>query len=412
MKIRLTQNYVNTLKPAEKAYWIADAGNVNLRLYIGTSGSKVWYVTYRKTGNPKKQSHKLGSADGVITVAEARTMTNDFMARLVRGEDPTKKIVEQLKLGEFLKNHYEPWVLINRKSGKETMNMLKTAFGFLYGGIIEELNILEIDRWRTKRFKTGSKASTINRLMAALLSALNWAQDHDLIEVNPLQRLKPLKEHDSDIMVRYLTEDERRRLYEALDAREKRMQGERDNHNLWLKERGKQALPALVGEYADYLKPMVLISLHTGIRQNNLFSLTWGDVDFKTRTMTLLASTSKPGKTLRLGINSVALKVLRKWREQSMNTQEDALVFPSPKTGRKMDNCAHAWQKLMKDAEIRNFRWHDMRHDFASQLVMKCVDLNTVRELMGHASLAMTLRYAHLAPENKLRAAEALANLV
>ena len=125
--------------------------------------------------------------------------------------------------------------------------------------------------------------------------------------------------------------------------------------------------------------------------------------------MTLRASVSKANKTQDLPINSVAVKVLSAWREQSPNVADNVLMFPSPRGGGKFDNCKKAWAALMKDAQIENFRWHDMRHDYASQLVMRGVDLNTVRELMGHASLAMTLRYAHLAPKNKLRASEILA---
>jgi integrase len=167
-------------------------------------------------------------------------------------------------------------------------------------------------------------------------------------------------------------------------------------------------MPEINGKFSDYLKPMILVSLNTGIRQNNLFSLEWGDIDFESQTMTLRAKITKSKKTTMLPINSVVVKTLIAWREQSQDTSPNALVFPSPKSGVKFDNCKKAWAGLMEDAGIENFRWHDMRHDFASQLVMNGVDLNTVRELMGHADLKMTLRYTHLAPKSKLRAAEVL----
>ena len=67
-----------------------------------------------------------------------------------------------------------------------------------------------------------------------------------------------------------------------------------------------------------------------------------------------------------------------------------------------------AWEGVLKSARIRNFRWHDLRHHFASRLMMTRGDLNTVRELLGHSDIKMTLRYAHLAPEYKAQAVERL----
>jgi integrase len=220
--------------------------------------------------------------------------------------------------------------------------------------------------------------------------------------------MTPIKERDSVLKVRFLTPEERERLEAALIAREDRIRGKREHANEWRTERSYETKASLDNEFVDYLRPSVLLSLATGIRQGALFSLTWEDIDFDAQTITLRADNAKNGKTQTLPMIDDAAYILNLWRSQSGNTVADALIFRSPKTGGQMQEVKTAWRKLLKDAGIENFRWHDMRHDFASRLVMAGVDLNTVRELMCHATMAMTIRYAHLAPENKLRAAQVL----
>jgi site-specific recombinase XerD len=104
-------------------------------------------------------------------------------------------------------------------------------------------------------------------------------------------------------------------------------------------------------------------------------------------------------------LNSVGWKCLNDWRAQ--HTEGTGFVFPS-KEGVRLKTVQTAWKAVLVNAEVSVFRWHDMRHTFASRLMMKGVDLNTVRELLGQADCQMTLRYVHLAPEYK---AEAVARL-
>jgi integrase len=222
-----------------------------------------------------------------------------------------------------------------------------------------------------------------------------------------MNKVKHLPERDSRKIIRYLTDEERSRLLNALDEREKEMRQGRQNHNEWLDERGLEKRSPHK-HFTDHLKPMILLSLSTGIRKGTLFGLEWRDVNFKEKILTLREEIEKSDKTRYMFLNDTAYDVLYKWKEQSIKTGPNALIFPSPQTGKKMGSCKTAWEALLERAEIEDFRWHDMRHDFASQLVMEGVDLNTVRELMGHASLKMTLRYAHLAPENKLQAVKVL----
>jgi integrase len=358
--------------------------------------SKVWYVGYR-TGNGNYANRKIGAA-AEFTVSQARDEAREFTALLKRGDiilkDRGKK---RMGLGEFMDQLYAPWRMSNHKAAHLTLKMLRSQFGRqFYPLAIADLKVSEFYTWRKNRLEQGRKAATINKNIIALKAALNWGAKHGYIQSNPLRELELLKEYDSDTKVRYLSGDERDRLMAALDARETEIAGKAE-------AAGRER------EFADDIKPMVLLSLHTGMRQGNLFSLLWGDIDFKSNTVTLRAAVTKAGKTLRLPINSVALRLLTSWMAQSENTSPDAPVFPATEPGGPRKKIKKAWAWLLQQAEIENFRWHDMRHDFASQLVMKGVNMNTVRELLGHNKMEMTMRYAHLAPSVKNEAVELLA---
>jgi integrase len=157
------------------------------------------------------------------------------------------------------------------------------------------------------------------------------------------------------------------------------------------------------GAFIDHLQPMVLSALNTGCRRGELFNLKWSDLDFTSRMLTVIGKTAKSLQTRHIPLNDEAFHTIQTWYQQRKNSD---LVFPGA-DGERMDNIKKSWQRLMKDSKIEHFRFHDCRHDFASKLVMAGVDLNTVRELLGHSDIKMTLRYAHLAPQ-KLAAAVAM----
>jgi integrase len=150
---------------------------------------------------------------------------------------------------------------------------------------------------------------------------------------------------------------------------------------------------------------MVLLAMNTGLRRGELFNLTWANVNLRKNQLTVAGEGAKSGKTRHIPLNKEALAVLTRWQQSTKATQ--GLVFPS-ENGQPFESIKKGWHALLNKAGIEGFRFHDLRHHFASKLVMAGVDLNTVRELLGHSDYAMTLRYAHLAPEHKQDAVERL----
>jgi integrase len=271
---------------------------------------------------------------------------------------------------------------------------------------LNEINAALIEHWRTTRLKDGRTIETVNRDVAVLKAALSKAVLWGFIEKHPLEKLKLLKT-DRSVKVRFLSSTEEVNLRENMIARETLIKKQRASGNVWRKERHYELFPDLSQyEFADYLRPMILLSINTGIRRGELFSLRWENVNFGHRILTVEGAYAKSGKTRHIPLNSEALQILKEWEKQSV---ESELVF-SNNDGKPFDTLKTAWKHLMEAAKIKKFRWHDMRHHFASKLVMAGVDLNTVRELLGHSEMTMTLRYAHLAPEHKASAVEKLVN--
>jgi integrase len=238
-------------------------------------------------------------------------------------------------------------------------------------------------------------------MKAALAKAVEWG----VLEVSPLAKLKPYKV-DRLPKVRYLAPEEEKRLRAALEARDDELKDKRRQGNGWRQARGYALLPSLDGQpFGDYLTPLVTLAKHTGLRRGELFALKWAHVDFTRHQVSVHGAQSKSGQTRHIPLNREARAALVAWRRQAPQT---ALVFPGD-DGAMLTNVKKAWGGLCRRARLEGFRFHDLRHDFASKLVMAGVPLNTVRELLGHSDLQTTLRYAHLAPAHKAEAVEMLA---
>jgi integrase len=412
MRATLGITLVKQLRPRPKPFEVRDTRVRGFLLRVQPSGVMTYYVEY---GRGKRIS--LGRSE-VIAPDKARDRARDILDGARWGEDPmeTRRLAKVHTLRSFIDEVYEPWAEANIRTAAATVARLKASFAEHLDKKRGDLTPWIVEKWRAARIKSGTKASTVNRDLDDLKSSLTKATAWGLIEANPIASVKRSRV-DNLRSPRFLSADEEtRRLRRALDDREERMRCERDSANAWRAARGYDTYPDLRQcPFTDHLKPIVLVSLQTGMRRGEVFALAWQNVDLAVGRITVLGATAKSGMTRHIPLNSEALATLRCWRDMTdyergsgHNRPHMGLVFPG-RSGALLNNVRRSWEGARKAAGITRFRWHDLRHTFASKLVIAGVDLNTVRELLGHSDYKMTLRYAHLAPEHK---AAAVAKLV
>jgi integrase len=148
--------------------------------------------------------------------------------------------------------------------------------------------------------------------------------------------------------------------------------------------------------------PELELALNTGIRKGSQYGLTWDMVDWKGRMLHI--PRTKNEEPVHVPLNDAAVAALQVVRARG---EGRGRVFHSAKTGGPLENGRHWFEDAVLEAGIKNFRWHDLRHTFASRLRMKGAALEDIADLLGHKSLTMTRRYAHLGP-NKLHAVVSL----
>jgi integrase len=400
--VKFDKNTADRCKPKDKRYEVWASNKPGLFLRVWPTGTKRYYVAL-----DRKTTRKLGDAS-VKTLTWAWNKAKSLQGKFADGEIIDSDRSDCPTLKKFIDGKYRTYARTNYKTperGDQVANRIIKALecdSTILHKRLDKIAELDVQRWRRKRARK-VKSTTMKRDLGALRTALNCAiRPYGYIGNNPTEGVNVKVEDDK--RVRFLSENERKRLLTALEERDKKWQAARANNEENRRKRGMKVLPA--GEFKDYLTPLTILTMNTGLRRSEALGLTWDEVVLtRDPRLTVKAAMSKTSKTRHIPLNKTAVDILKRWRKQEGS---EGPVFKHPATGERLNKAHRAWKKLMKDAEIEDFRFHDLRHDFASQLVMKGQPLYVVKELLGHGSIEMTERYAHLAEDAKAKAVEVL----
>ena len=338
----------------------------NIRKRITSKGEARYTATVRMKGAPPESAT-------FPRLTDAKKWVQDTESAIREGRYFKKTIAKRKTLNELIDRYVKEVVPENPKSAKKKVAQLrwwKEQLGHL------TLADLSTDQIGEKRdlLKEGRAPATVVRYMAALSHCFSiGVSEWQWIDDNPMKKVRKPKEPRG--RVRYLSDDERYRLLDVC----------------------KQST-------CKQLYPIVVIALSTGMRQGEILNLRWGDIHLKRKMMTL--EQTKNGE--RRGVPLVGLSFELVSQLSTVRRLDTDLVFYSEAKPKVPIAIRKPWGDAIKLAEIEDFRFHDLRHSAASYLAMNGASLAEIAEILGHKTLQMVQRYAHLSEQHTSKVLESM----
>jgi integrase len=274
----------------------------------------------------------------------------------------------KITVGEFA-DRYMEYAKANKRSWLRDEQMLANLLEY-FG---KERQLADVSPADIEGYKVSRRAevsgSTVNRELALFKHMFNLAITWDLtLNANPVRKVKFFREFNTGLRV--VSPEEEKSLLENA---------------------------------SPYLQDLICFALNTGLRiASEIFSLRWSNVDLKKGILTVFSP--KTEKLREVPINAETRKVLEAWWLGKKNEY----VFYNPETGKPFIDLKGGFKVACAKAKIEGVTWHTLRHSFASRLVNSGVDIVTVKELLGHSSISVTMRYAHTNFDSKRAAVEKL----
>jgi len=325
-----------------------------------------WFIDYYSNGSRKRESVGPSKKFAEQVLAKRKTQIKEGQYFEIKKD---KTIMIEEIVADFLEYSKN-----NKRSYSRDVCSIKQLLAFLGGKRLTEITPILMEQYKGKRLNQGEVSpATVNREVACLKAIFNWSIKSKKATENPVKQVKLFKENNT--RTRYLEEDEARRLLDAC---------------------------------IYWFRPIVITALTTGMRKGEILSLKWDDINWKQNIIFL--KNTKNSRNREIPICSLLSKVLLECHERT----DGIFVFCNDQKRHLNDNRYFytLFNRALKFAGIQDFRFHDLRHTAASYLVMGGVDLATVKEILGHQTINMTLRYAHLSPVHKRSAMQLLGEKV